>query len=41
MDINFDWNSMNNGQDPFEQKNTYAVDERFYSLSWQRFYFRR
>lgn len=32
MDINFDWNSMNNGQDPFEQKNTYAVDERFYSL---------
>lgn len=32
MNIDFDWNTMNNGEDPFAKKNEYPIDTRFYSL---------
>ena len=32
MNINFDWNSMNAGANPFETK-SYESDTRFYSLA--------
>lgn len=32
MNINFDWNTMNGGNNPFETKTTYEQDTRFYTL---------
>lgn len=32
MNLDFNWNTMNGGENPFEEKKTWAVDTRFYTL---------